>query len=206
MNHCKKHDTNYMVQCPSCSNEPEEPKRVYDGYHNMFVQKQPGDYYVSWVSRKKVPFNNGNKHPDCVSIIARHRATGKIPVIHQYRPVVGDYVYEFPAGKIDAGENPVEAAVREMKEETGLTLEDAIQVPFVFPSCGIIDECHTIVMGWCFGEESTDFTCDDEDINIIMADEKKLKEIVEEGKPISMGVAHYVLALHQNNFLMEALR
>jgi len=40
-------------------------------------------------------------------------------VILQYRPPVDAVCVEFPAGLIDAGETPEEAAIRELKEETG---------------------------------------------------------------------------------------
>jgi ADP-ribose pyrophosphatase len=40
-------------------------------------------------------------------------------IILQYRPPVQAICVEFPAGLIDAGESPEEAAIRELKEETG---------------------------------------------------------------------------------------
>ena len=40
-------------------------------------------------------------------------------VILQYRPPVEAVCVEFPAGLIDEGETPEQAAVRELKEETG---------------------------------------------------------------------------------------
>lgn len=40
----------------------------------------------------------------------------------EFRLAVGDWVYNFPAGLIDAGEEPVESAKRELWEETGLEL------------------------------------------------------------------------------------
>ena len=40
-------------------------------------------------------------------------------VIMQYRPPVAATCVEFPAGLIDEGETPEQAAVRELKEETG---------------------------------------------------------------------------------------
>lgn len=39
----------------------------------------------------------------------------------QYRPTLGKYIYELPAGHIDKGEAPRQTAIREMREETGFT-------------------------------------------------------------------------------------
>ena len=46
----------------------------------------------------------------------------KLLLNKEYRMAVGDYVYNFPAGLIDAGETAEVAAARELKEETGLQL------------------------------------------------------------------------------------
>ncbi len=43
----------------------------------------------------------------------------EIVMIRQYRPAVRGWIYEVPAGIIDGEENPVEAAKRELIEETG---------------------------------------------------------------------------------------
>ena len=45
----------------------------------------------------------------------------KVVLIRQYRYPVGRYVYEFPAGLVDEGEDLLTAGIREMYEETGLS-------------------------------------------------------------------------------------
>ena len=44
---------------------------------------------------------------------------GEIVLIKQYRHAVNEYLIEIPAGKIENKENPIEAAKRELEEETG---------------------------------------------------------------------------------------
>lgn len=58
---------------------------------------------------------------DGVSIIARVRRDGKlfIVLVKQFRIPTGKLCLELPAGLIDKGENAQQAAIRELKEETG---------------------------------------------------------------------------------------
>ena len=54
-----------------------------------------------------------------VLVIATLQPSGRLLLIRQYRPPVDGFVLEFPAGLVDAGETPGQAAVREVLEETG---------------------------------------------------------------------------------------
>ena len=50
----------------------------------------------------------------------------KILLIKQFRPPVNNSVIEFPAGLVDIGETFLQAAQRELREETGYSAEDLI--------------------------------------------------------------------------------
>ncbi len=55
--------------------------------------------------------------PDIVVIVAR--TADEIILVEQYRPPANDQVLECPAGIVEPDESPVEAAIRELREETG---------------------------------------------------------------------------------------
>jgi len=68
---------------------------------------------------------------DAVAIFAAIRSgSGAFPlstvIVEQYRPPVGKFVVEFPAGLMDEGETPEQAALRELEEETGYVGEEII--------------------------------------------------------------------------------
>jgi 8-oxo-dGTP pyrophosphatase MutT (NUDIX family) len=58
------------------------------------------------------------EYPDWVNIIAITK-DGQIVMERQYRHALGKTCYELPCGVIEAGETPLEAAKRELLEETG---------------------------------------------------------------------------------------
>lgn len=79
------------------------------------------------ISRDKVRLPDGKmtqreyvRHPGAV-VILPVLADGKILLERQYRYPLHRVFIEFPAGKIDAGEDPLACAQRELHEETGYT-------------------------------------------------------------------------------------
>ena len=63
------------------------------------------------------------EYPDWVNVIAL-TVDGKMIMERQYRHALGNTCYELPCGVIEAGETPLEAAKRELLEETGYAGED----------------------------------------------------------------------------------
>ncbi len=63
------------------------------------------------------------EHPDWVDVIAL-TADLNIVLVDQYRHSVGSVRTEFPAGTVDAGEEPLAAIQRELLEETGYASDD----------------------------------------------------------------------------------
>lgn len=85
----------------------------------------PRSYY--WVER-----------PRAVAIVAV--AEGCVALVAQVRPAVGRELLELPAGLVDEGETPDDAAQRELQEEIGYRAGHLEQVGKFFMSPGYSDE------------------------------------------------------------------
>ena len=62
------------------------------------------------------------EHKGAVAIVAI-TDDNKIVLVKQYRKAIEKEIYELPAGKIEIGETPLECAIRELKEETGYSVD-----------------------------------------------------------------------------------
>ena len=143
-------------------------------------------YYVA--SRAK-------KTEDLKSVSGHRRADGvimygvygeqkdRIVLIRQYRYPLGDYIYEFPAGLVEPGEDVREAGIREMFEETGMTFTPReggdFERPF-FTTVGMTDESCAMVFGYCSGTPSNEHQEAAEDIQVVLADRAECRRILKE--------------------------
>ena len=61
---------------------------------------------------------------------------GTLCVVRQFRYAMQQELWELPAGKLEKGEDPFEAAKRELDEECGLTADNYISLGQFFPTVG----------------------------------------------------------------------
>lgn len=64
----------------------------------------------------------------------------EVVLIKQFRPSVEETLLEIPAGRIDEGETPEQAASRELEEETGLKPLNLRKLVEFYPTPGFVDE------------------------------------------------------------------
>ena len=89
---------------------------------------------------------------------------GNTRLVGQSRYTLGEYSWELPMGGADLQENPLDAAQRELQEETGLTAGDWTELMRLHPSNSITDELGIVFVardlaeGTACPEESEDIT------------------------------------------------
>lgn len=104
-------------------------------------------------------------------------ADGKIIIERQFRYPLGRVITEIPAGKLDSkAEDRLDAAKRELREETGYTAEEWIELGDYYPAAAYCDECVSLYLakGLTKGTQELD---EDEFLNLV---EVPLEELVEE--------------------------
>jgi ADP-ribose pyrophosphatase len=65
---------------------------------------------------------------------------GRFVLVRQYRYAVADRVWELPAGRLDAGEEPAAAARRELEEEVGRRAGNLEPLATFYTTPGFCDE------------------------------------------------------------------
>ena len=96
-----------------------------------------------------------NPGTDGVVIIATNPKGDKILLNREFRMAVGAFIYNFPAGLIDEGEDAKTAAKRELKEETGLDLVEIDDQLFdSYSAIGFSNETNAVIIGKAEGSFS----------------------------------------------------
>lgn len=177
------------------SGEPERRGfvRGNDDPRDAALAERPLTEETAWtgrifsVSRLHVQMPDGReavrdvvRHPGAVAIVAL-TDDGHICLVRQYRTALGRVTVEIPAGKLTPGEDPLEAASRELLEETGMTAEKIAFLTTIASSDGFCDELIHIYMatGLEFSKSSPDA---DEFINVDLVELSELVDAVLDGR------------------------
>ena len=180
-------------------------------YELKAVNKKGGEFPYYLASRGKredeLKLRTRINRPDGVVIFGVKRgnipAQDRVVLVRQYRYTIDDYIYELPAGLVEEGEDYHLAAVREMKEETGLTLhpltvEERYERPF-FTTIGMTDESCAAVYGYVEGTICDSFQEDSEEIEVVLADRKEAARILQEENAAIMCAYHLMHFLHDED-------
>ena len=79
------------------------------------------------------------RHPGGAAILPLD-GDGQVTLVRQYRYALGQELLEIPAGKLEYGEDPKAAAIRELEEECGLIAGQVTDLGCLYPSVGYDDE------------------------------------------------------------------
>jgi 8-oxo-dGTP pyrophosphatase MutT (NUDIX family) len=106
--------------------------------------------------------------PDWVNVVAV-TPQGHLVLVRQFRHGINHFSLEVPGGVIEAGENPVAAGLRELREETGYAAPGGRLLASVHPNPAIQNNrCHLVLVEGAEPGQATDWD-PDEEIEILTA-------------------------------------
>ena len=152
------------------------------GFDNKIVNKEI-IYRGKIFDLSKVRFINED-NTEIINDIINHNGSvcmlcvnnyDEVCIVKQYRASIDKYLYELPAGLIEANEDEIKTGIREIREECGIKALNVKVITRYYPSCGYSNEVITILY------------CDDfiYDNNILSTEENitvkwiKINELVE---------------------------
>lgn len=107
-------------------------ERIYEG--KIINLRRDRVTVAHGVSDREIVEHNGG------AVVAALTDAGNLVMVRQYRKPAERVMLEVPAGKIDPGEQPIDAAKRELKEETGYTAKQIELLADFYPSVGYSEE------------------------------------------------------------------
>ncbi|WP_019239938.1 MULTISPECIES: NUDIX domain-containing protein [Enorma] len=120
------------------------------------------------------------RHHGAVAIVALTES-GKIALVRQYRTALDRVTVEIPAGKLEPGEDPLDCAKRELKEETGFVPGRIAYLTTIASSCGFSDELIHLYLATQLSFEGAN-PDEDEFLNVDLVDVQELVDAVLDGK------------------------
>jgi ADP-ribose pyrophosphatase len=119
-------------------------------------------------------------HLDAVTIVPVNQA-GEVLFVKQYRVGARDYLLELPAGVMDEGEDPLETAMRELREETGMAARKLIKLGGFYMTPGYSNEFMTVFLATELYHAPLEMD-DDEFLNLVKVPLKEAYEKARNGE------------------------
>ncbi len=107
---------------------------------------------------------------------------GRIAMIRQYRYLQDRAGIEFPMGGIMAGETPLRAAMRELREETGLESSNFSKVGEFEPIQGIAKDRSSVFVANEIFSQVENSQEDVEDIELVLRRPDEINEMIKRGE------------------------
>ena len=104
---------------------------------------------------------------------------GKIALVKQFRYAFNEELLELPAGKLEKGENPYQAGLRELEEETGYKAESLESYGCMYPSVGYTNEIIYLYVAKNCVKTQTHFDFD-EDLDLVFVEKEELKKMIKD--------------------------
>lgn len=135
--------------------------------------------------------------PDYVLIVAED-INGRIAVVRQYRRGVDKILYELPAGWIDKNETAIQAAERELKEETGFQGKGTSLGTLAAQPAFMSMRAHVVLVK-VEKDFDTKSLSEDENIERFTFDVEQIKQMIMNGEIEDMGFIS-AINLHLLNY------
>jgi ADP-ribose pyrophosphatase len=145
------------------------------------------------VERDRVRMPNGRevtldvvRHPKSVVLVPIPEP-GHIVLVRQYRYAVNAMLWEVPAGSVDDGETPEQAAARECHEEIGQVPGTVVRLAALYPTPGYCDEEMVFFRLSGLEEPTTAAAQDeDEDLDVKTFELREVREMIRRGEIVDM--------------------
>lgn len=118
-------------------------------------------------------------HPGAVAVLPLKDERTAV-LLRQYRHAVGGALLEIPAGRLEAGEQPLDAAQRELREETGFRARVLRPIASVYATPGFCNErVHLfLAQGLEEGESAPE---EDEHLELVLVDADEARRLLQTG-------------------------
>ncbi|UOO82925.1 NUDIX hydrolase [Uruburuella testudinis] len=137
------------------------------------------------------------RHPGAACVLA---VTGEdeVVLVRQWRYAVGKPLLELPAGKLDAGEDPAQCALRELAEETPYTAERVVLLHTFYTAPGFCDENMYLYRAEGVRADSMLSTDEDEFTETVLLSREAVKTALKNNEIADaktlVGLQHWLLA------------